>query len=153
MKKLSNLTAKLTGMKFKVVGVLAAATLAGAVLVAGTPAAQAQGFGFGIRIGGPRYYAPPPPVAVYGRLGYRGPVVYGNGYYRGYGRRYWDGYGWRVGGGYYGDDRRGWGGDDQGEDDRGGWRGDDRRGWGGYGRGGDDEGRGWGGGEHGGGDD
>jgi hypothetical protein len=138
MMKLSNLTAKLTGMKFKVGGVLAAATLAGAVLVAGTPAAQAQGFGFGIQIGGPRYYAPPPPVAVYGGYGYGGPVVYGNGYYNGYGRVYGDGYGWRNR--YYGDDRRGWGDDRRGwrgDDDHRGWGGDDRRGWGG-------EHRGWG---------
>jgi hypothetical protein len=117
MKKLSNITAKLTGMKVNVYGVLAAATLAGAVLVAGAPVAQAQQFGFGIRIGGPRYYAPAPPVAVYGGYGYNAPVVYGNGYYGGYAQPYYgDRDGWR--GGYDRDDRRGWG-------DR-----DDRRGWG-----------------------
>lgn len=134
MKKLSNFTAKLTGMKFNVVGVLAAATLAGAVLVAGTPAAQAQQFGIGVQIGGPRYYAPAPPVAVYGGYGYNAPVVYGNGYYGGYAQPYGDGDGdgWRNRGGYYGgdDDRRGWGDGWRGGDDRRGWGGE-RRGWGG----------------------
>jgi len=131
MKKLSNITAKLTGMKVNVFGVLAAATLAGAVLVAGAPAAQAQQFGVAVRLGGPRYYAPAPPVAVYGGYGYSGPVVYGNGYYGGYDRVYGDRDGWR--GDDRRDDRRGWGD----RDDRRGWGGDDRR----------DDRRGWGGGE------
>ena len=120
MKKLSNITAKLTGMKVKVYGVLAAATLAGAVLIAGAPAAQAQQFGIAVRVGGPRYYAPAAPVAVYGAYGYSGPVVYGNGY--AYGRVYGDRDDWRDR-----DDRRGWGD----RDDRRGWGDrDDRRGWG-----------------------
>ena len=144
MKKLSTLVAKLTGRKLKGMGVLAAATLAGAVLMAGAPAAQAQRFGIGVQFGGPRYYAPAPPVAVYGGAGYGygAPAVYGNGYYGGYAQPYGDGDGdgWRNQ--YYGggDDHRGWG---DGDGDRRGWGGDDHRGWGG----GDDH-RGWGGREH-----
>jgi hypothetical protein len=72
--KLSDLSAKLTCMKGKAVRVLAASALAGAVLSAAAPAAQAQQIAFGVQFGGPRYYAPPPP-----------PVrVYDYGYYRGY---------------------------------------------------------------------
>jgi hypothetical protein len=78
--KLSTLTAKLTSLKSNAVRVLAAATLAGAVLAA-APAAQAQQFGFGVRIGGPRYYAPPPPF--YGR------PAYPYGFY-GYDHRHFD---------------------------------------------------------------
>ncbi|HEY5213121.1 MAG TPA: hypothetical protein VIJ38_08880 [Acidobacteriaceae bacterium] len=123
MKKLSNITAKLTGMKFNVYGVLAATTLAGAVLAAGAPAAQAQRFGVAVRIGGPRYYAPAPPVAVYGGYGYSAPVVYGNGY--AYGPVYGDRDGWR--GDDRRDDRRGWGDRDDRRDDRRGGDRDDRR--------------------------
>lgn len=123
--KLANLTAKVQGMKFNAVKVLAAATLAGGLLVA--PAAQAQQFGVGVQFGAPGYYAPAAPVVAYGGYGYNAPVVYGNAY--GYGDG--DGDGWRnrvayYGYGGYGDDRRGWGGDD-----RRGWGGDDHRGWGG----------------------
>ena len=92
--KLSNFTAKFTGMKSKVVSVLAAATLAGAVLAAAAPAAEAQHVV--VRFGGPRYFAPAPPIRFYG-----GPV-YGPGFYRWDHRRYedfrfrHDGYrGWR----------------------------------------------------------
>ena len=74
--KLSNLTAKLTCIKSNTTRILAAATLAGAVLAA-APAAQAQRVFFGARIGpvvvtnaprpvyvapdfyGPAYVAPP----------------------------------------------------------------------------------------------
>ena len=59
---------KLTGMKSTAVRVLAAATLAGAALIAATPAAEAQHFAIGVHIGGPRYVAPAP--VYYGR----GPV-------------------------------------------------------------------------------
>jgi len=48
-------------MKSNIVRVLAAAALAGGVMVAATPAAEAQHFAVGVRIGG--------PVVVYG-----GPV-------------------------------------------------------------------------------
>lgn len=76
--KLSNLTAKLTCMKGKAVRVLAAGMLAGAVLAAAAPAAEAQRFAVGVRIGGPAYVAPAP--------GY-----YGYGYGYGYGDRgYWE---------------------------------------------------------------
>jgi hypothetical protein len=56
--KLSALTTKLTCVQSKVVRALAAATLAGAVLTAAAPAAQAQQFSVGVQIGGPRYVAP-----------------------------------------------------------------------------------------------
>jgi hypothetical protein len=86
--KAANLTAKVTGMKFNAVRVLAAATLAGAVLMAAVPAAQAQRF---VRFGGPRVFvgvAPvvvaAPPVGIYAGP----PVVYG-----GYGYAHYD---WRA---------------------------------------------------------
>jgi hypothetical protein len=86
--QLSNLIAKLTFLKSKSVRFLAAATLAGAALTAAVPAAQAQHFAVGVRIGGPRYFAPPPPVVVYG-----GPtVVYGGPAYAYGGRAYAYGY-------------------------------------------------------------
>jgi hypothetical protein len=66
--KLSGVSAKLTCMKSKAVRVLAAATLAGAVLTVAAPTAEAQHFSVGVRIGGPRYVAPAP---VYYE---RGPV-------------------------------------------------------------------------------
>ncbi|MGA7155921.1 MAG: hypothetical protein WBY53_03695 [Acidobacteriaceae bacterium] len=105
--KLANLTAKVKGMKLNAVKVLAAATLAGGLLMAAAPAAQAQrvvvgfhgqrafygGHGF---YGGARvmvappvvgygyaapYYAPPVVEPAYG------PVVgvgfYGRGFDRG----------------------------------------------------------------------
>ena len=74
--KLSNFTAKLTGMKSNAIRVLAAATLAGAVLAVAAPAAQAQRVV--VRYGGPRYFAPAPrvviapPVVVYGQPGFYG---------------------------------------------------------------------------------
>ena len=110
---LSNITAKLTSMKSSAFRIAAAATLAGAALIAATPAAHAQRIVVGI--GGPAYYAPAPPVVYgYGYPGYYGPRYYGYGYG-------WRGYGWdHFHGGYYG---RGYYG-------HGGWYGH-----GGYGRG------------------
>ncbi len=89
--KLSNLTAKLTCLKGKAVRVLAAGALAGAVLSAAAPAAQAQRFAFGVQFGGPRYYAPAPP-RVYG-YGYGG---YAPGYYGSYYQRPYYGGDWRY---------------------------------------------------------
>jgi hypothetical protein len=70
--KLSNVTAKLTSIKSNVVRVLAAATLAGAVLAVAAPSAEAQRVV--VRYGGPRVFVPAPPVRFYG-----GPVYF-NGY-------------------------------------------------------------------------
>jgi hypothetical protein len=56
---------KLTQVKSTAVRVLAAATLAGAILIAAAPAAEAQHFAIGVQIGGPRYVAPAP--VYYGR--------------------------------------------------------------------------------------
>jgi hypothetical protein len=94
--KLSNVTAKLTSLKQNAVRVLTVATLAGAALttMAVAPAAQAQRVRFGVVIGGPRYYAPAPPVVVYRAPAYGYPVY--PGYYRGYDR-------W-----HHGYDHRGW---------------------------------------------
>jgi hypothetical protein len=95
---LARITAKIRGMKLNAVRVLAAATLAGAVLVAAAPAAQAQRVV--VRFGGPRvFYAGPrvvvaPPVAVYGAPYTAGPVYGSVGFY---GRGRWD------------HDRGGWG--------------------------------------------
>ena len=133
MRKLSNLTAKLTGMKGIAVRVLAAGTLAGAFLMAATPKAEAQrvviGFGAGI-------YAPAPPVGYYGGPVYGQPGYYQPGYGQPYygpspydqpyygGQAYYNGYGQRDDDddrGRWGDDRHGWGR---------GWNGDYRRGWG-----------------------
>ena len=73
--KLSTLTAKLTFLKNRAFRALAVATLAGAALAA-APAAQAQHFGIGVRIGGPVYVAPRPvyvaPAPIYFH-GYYGP--------------------------------------------------------------------------------
>jgi hypothetical protein len=74
--KLTNLT---TTLKNNALKLLAVSALAGAALAA-TPAAQAQ-VRFGVVIGGPRYYAPAPPV-VYG---------YPYGYYH---HPYFDHYRW-----------------------------------------------------------
>ena len=89
--KLANITAKVRGMKLNAVKVLAAATLAGGLLVAAAPAAQAQRVF--VRFGGPRVFVgvPPvvvaaPPVAVYGGPGF----YYGYGY--GYGGRFYRGF-------------------------------------------------------------
>lgn len=60
--KLSNVFAKLTCVESTAVRILAAATLAGAVLIAAAPVAEAQHFSVGVQIGGPRYVAPAPPV-------------------------------------------------------------------------------------------
>jgi len=103
--KLANVIANVKGMKFNAVKVLAAATLAGGLLVAAVPAAQAQRFVVGYR--GPRvFYDGPrvvvaPPVVAYGAPYYAGPV-----------------YGPTVGVGFYG--RGGWGHDRF--YGRGGWR-------------------------------
>jgi hypothetical protein len=98
--KLADFTAKVTGMKFNAVRVLAAATLAGAVLIAAAPAAQAQHVrvmvGFGgprVFVGGPRVVIAAPPIVVYGQPGF-----YGGYGYRGQDWRFrHDGYrrGWR----------------------------------------------------------
>jgi hypothetical protein len=73
--KLANLKAKLTGMKSNVVRVLAAATLAGAVLAVAAPAAEAQHVV--VRFGGPRVFVPAPPVRFYA-----GPVYAPEYYHR-----------------------------------------------------------------------
>jgi hypothetical protein len=104
--KLANLTAKVKGMKFNSIKVLAAATLAGGLLVAAAPAAQAQRVVVGFRgprvfYGGPRVVVAPPVVA-YGAPYYAGPV-----------------YGPTVGVGFYG--RGGWDHDRRFDHDRGGW--------------------------------
>jgi hypothetical protein len=105
--KLANITAKVRGLKFNAVKVLAAATLAGGLLVAVAPAAQAQRFVVGYR-GGPRaFYGGPrvvvaPPVVEYGSPYYAGPV-----------------YGPTVGVGFYG--RGGWDRDRGFDRGRGGW--------------------------------
>ncbi len=82
--KLSTINAKLTGMKNTTVKVLAAATLAGALFTVAAPAAQAQRIFVGI--GGPRVYAPPPPVVVYRPYGFYDHRDYGwhdrNDFYR-----------------------------------------------------------------------
>jgi hypothetical protein len=88
--KLSNVISKLTSMKSSVVKVLAATALAGAVLVAAAPAAQAQRVVVGVRFGGPRYVVAPP---AYGYPAYVGPRYYGwhghEDFYRGrYGYRH-----------------------------------------------------------------
>ena len=77
--KLSNLNAKLTGMKNTTVKVLAAATLAGALFTVAAPAAQAQRIFVGV---GPRFYAPAPPVVVYRPYGFYGHPNYGWHEYR-----------------------------------------------------------------------
>jgi len=77
--KLSNVTAKLTSMKSSAVKLLAVTALAGATLAA-APAAQAQRFVVGVHVGGPRYFAPAPPVVVYGRPGFYPGYGYGYGY-------------------------------------------------------------------------
>ena len=79
--KLTNVSAQLATMKSHAVKALAVAALAGAALAA-VPAAQAQRFVVGVNVGGPRYFAPAPPVVVYG------PAFYG-----GYGYRHDD---WRF---------------------------------------------------------
>ena len=70
--KLSDVSTKLTCIKSTAVRVLSVAALAGAVLTAAAPAAQAQHVSFGIQVGGPRYVAPAP--VYYGQ-------TYGPGYY------------------------------------------------------------------------
>ena len=71
----TTLRAKLAGMKSKV---LAATVVGGAALMLAAPAAQAQRVVFGIRVGGPVYVAPAPPVV------FRGPGYYGGIYFRDY---------------------------------------------------------------------
>ena len=61
--KLSNVFAELTSSKTRVLSVAGGLALAGAMLTAAAPAADAQQFGIGVQFGGPRYVAPvPPPV-------------------------------------------------------------------------------------------
>jgi hypothetical protein len=100
---LTRLTAKV--MKLNAAKVLAAATLAGGLLMAAAPAAQAQRVVVGVRgprafYGGPRVVVAPPVVA-YGAPYYAAPVD-----------------GPTVGVGFYG--RGGWG-HDRGFYGRGGW--------------------------------
>ena len=103
--KLANITAKVRGMKFNAVKVLAAATLAGGLLVAATPAAQAQRVYVGFH--GPRAFYGGPRVVVAPRV-----YAYGDPYYAA------PVYGPTVGIGFYG--RGGWGRDRF--YGRGGWR-------------------------------
>ena len=71
--KLSNVFAKLTFGKAKVLGTLGGLALAGAAMTMAAPAAKAQQFGVAVQFGGPRYVASAPPVyRTYG---------YGYGYY------------------------------------------------------------------------
>jgi hypothetical protein len=70
---------KLSGAAKKLTRVLAAVTFAGAILIAVAPAAEAQHFAVGVRIGGPRYVAPAP---VYYD---RGPVYVAPRFYDGRG--------------------------------------------------------------------
>jgi hypothetical protein len=82
--KMANLTAKVAGLKVNAVRVLAAATLAGTMLVAAVPAAHAQrGFvrfgGPRVFVGGPRVFVAPPAV-VYGQPGFYAGYGYGVGY-------------------------------------------------------------------------
>lgn len=80
----TNLVAKLAGMNAKV---LAGTAIAGAALMMGIPAAQAQHVTWGVSVGTPVYVAPAPPVA------YVGPGYYGGYYvrdYDGWRARYWD---------------------------------------------------------------
>ncbi len=76
----TTLSAKLTGMKAKV---MAGTAIAGAALMMAAPAAQAQHVRFGVTIGAPVYVAPAPPV-----------VFAGPGYYNGIYIRDYDG--WRA---------------------------------------------------------
>ena len=77
--KLSQVLAKLTGGKAKVLSTLGGLAIAGMALTAAAPAAKAQ-VAFGVEIGGPRYYAPAP------RPGYVAPG-YAYGYRGGYDAR------------------------------------------------------------------
>jgi hypothetical protein len=72
----------------KAMKVLAAATLAGAMLTAAVPAAQAQRVVVGVGVGY-RHFAPAPPVRFYGGPVYRGPVYGGPVYDYGYYHRDW----------------------------------------------------------------
>ena len=95
---LTRVTANVKGMKFNAVQVLATATLAGGLLMAAAPAAQAQRVVVGFHgprafYGGPRVVVAPPVVA-YGAPYYAAPV-----------------YGPTVGVGFYGRGGYGWGHD------------------------------------------
>jgi hypothetical protein len=70
----TNLSAKLAGMKVKV---LAGTAVAGAALMMAVPAAQAQHVRFGVTIGAPVYVAPAPPVMFAGP-GYYDGVYFGD---------------------------------------------------------------------------
>ncbi len=113
---LTRFTAKVKGMKLNAVKVLAAATLAGGLLMAAAPAAQAQRVVVGFRgprvfYGGPRVVVAPPVVA-YGAPydPYYAAPVYGPAYAPavsvGFYGRYGYG-GWGRDRGFYG--RGGWG--------------------------------------------
>jgi hypothetical protein len=110
--KVANVIAKVK--QLNVVKVLAAATLAGGMLMAAAPAAQAQRVVVGFHgprafYGGPRVVVAP-PVVTYGEPYYAGPV---------YGPGYGVGYGPGVSVGFYG--RGGWGRDRGYDRGRGGW--------------------------------
>lgn len=78
--KLSQMVAKLTGGKAKVFGVFGGLALAGVAMTAAAPKADAQ-VAFGVRIGGPRYYAPAPVAPrVYRPYGYVEPAYPAYGY-------------------------------------------------------------------------
>ena len=71
--KLSQMSAKLTGGKVKVLGFLGGLALAGAAMTVAAPKAEAQ-VAFGVRIGGPRYYAPAPVYRPYGYVAHAYPA-------------------------------------------------------------------------------
>jgi len=99
--KLSNLTAKLTCIKRNAFRIFTVAALAGATLAATAPAAQAQQFGVGIRVGGPyrtapRFY-PAAPVGFYaeGRYWADRRAYDDFCHHRDWARFHHDRYGWR----------------------------------------------------------
>ena len=113
--KLANVIANVKGMKLNVVKVLAAATLAGGLLMAAAPAAQAQRVVVGFH--GPRAYyggrfmvdarvVVAPPVVGYGAAPYYAPPVVAPVYGPAVGVGFY-GRGWDHGRGFYG--RGGWG--------------------------------------------
>lgn len=77
--KLSETSKKLTCVKSMIFRVLAGATLAGAALAA-APAAHAQRWSVGVRVGPPAYYYAPAPAYSYYGPTYYGPSYYGRGY-------------------------------------------------------------------------
>ena len=84
--KLSHVFAKLTSVsksaniKRNALRALSVGTLAGAALLAATPAAQAQHFAADVRISGPHVYAPAPRPIIVERRGFYGGGFYGPRY-------------------------------------------------------------------------